>query len=466
MNTDASVLVALGMPSPDELIDGKWQVEKVIGEGAMGVVFRVVHVELDRPFAVKVVRDEFARNEEVVARMLQEARTAARLRSEHIAQVVDMGRLASGAPYIVMECLEGADLCSYLFDQGRLSSELAVSFVLQACEAVAEAHASGIIHRDLKPENLFLSTRADGSQLVKVLDFGISKNLEATGERAFTNPSSAVGTPHYMSPEQMRSGSDVDARADIWSLGAVLFELVTGQAPFDAETIPGVCAQVLGEPPTRPRTLNRSVPVELERIILKCLEKDPERRFGSVVELARELVLFGQLETLHYADRVARVANVPAQRTSPVPLVTRRISSSPTLPPRNRPLLSLAGTVVPNAPNPPGARRGGRWVSVVAGILAVGAGFAFARFGPPTRPWSFDGAWFDRTPPGAHAAGAAMVVAPQLESLPRAPVPSASPEAPGSTQATAPAKEPECADGAKDVPGSGPGRHCEPRRDR
>jgi serine/threonine-protein kinase len=261
----------------------------------MGVVLRATHLELDAPVAIKVVREELAQREEVVSRLLFEARAAAKLRGRHIVRVSDVARLESGVPYIVMELLEGADLATILQERGALPVHEAVDYVIQACEGLAEAHALGIVHRDLKPENLFIAATPEGGVL-KILDFGISKavegSLSCTPRATLTSAGNAVGSPYYMSPEQMRASRSVDARADIWSLGAILFELLTGRCPFDGDSIPSVCAKVLGDEPAPLRTLASDVPAELALIVDLCLRKDVAERFQNVDELGTALCAF------------------------------------------------------------------------------------------------------------------------------------------------------------------------------
>ncbi len=293
---------------PGEVIAGKYEVLKHLGEGGMGVVVSARHRDLDTRVAIKVVRPEYAQNEQVVARMLLEARSAAKIRSEHVCKVLDVGRLETGVPYIVMEYLDGQDLGRALAQQGKLPLQTAIDYVLQACEALAEAHTAQIVHRDLKPENLFLAHRADGSAQVKVLDFGISKSLKRDDRAsALTNPSSAVGSPFYMSPEQMLSARDVDARTDLWALGVIVHELLTGQPPFYSDTLPGVCAMVLNQPPPPLRTLLPDAPLELELVLQKCLQKNRDDRYSSVGEVARALAPFGSAHARTSAERVSRI---------------------------------------------------------------------------------------------------------------------------------------------------------------
>jgi serine/threonine-protein kinase len=318
------------------LVVEKFRIDDVLGEGGMGVVYKAVHLDLETPVAIKIVRDDLARREDVVERMLREARVAAKLRSEHVARVIDVGKLPSGAPYIVMEHLEGQDLARYLDEAHKAPPDTAVSFVLQVCEAVAEAHAAGIVHRDLKPDNLFLTTSADGVPVVKILDFGISKNLATTdSNRSLTQPSMLIGSPDYMSPEQMQIGGEVGPRSDIWSLGAVLYELLTGWPPFAADSIPAICARVIYQEPDPPRTLEPSIPEGLEEVVLSCLRKDPDARFQSVGDLAWALAPFGPEGSRAFAEGVLRIASGARSRSSgthSTPRPERGVSQAPTLP--------------------------------------------------------------------------------------------------------------------------------------
>jgi eukaryotic-like serine/threonine-protein kinase len=280
-----------------------------VGWGGMGVVLRATHVELEAPVAIKVLHEELTQREEVVSRLLFEARAAARLRGRHIVRVSDVARLESGAPYIVMELLEGADLATILEERGALPVIEAVDYLIQACDGLAEAHALGLVHRDLKPENLFIASTPEGGVL-KILDFGISKavegSLSCSPRTTLTSADNAVGSPYYMSPEQMRASRDIDARADIWSLGAILFELLTGRCPFDGDSVPSVCAKVLGEEPLSLRELASDVPAELELIVDLCLRKAASERFQSVDELA------GALRVL--ANNVGKLGADPSWR--------------------------------------------------------------------------------------------------------------------------------------------------------
>jgi len=274
---------------PGAIVGGKYRVDGFLGTGGMGVVLSATHLELDAPVAIKIVRDDLAANEAVVSRLLFEARAVARMQSVHVVRVLDVDRLENGAPYIVMEKLRGGDLATLLQERPSLPVAEALGYVLQACEGLIEAHGLGIVHRDLKPENLFLADTPEG-KVLKILDFGISKDLGTPiregGRTTLTKGGAAVGSPSYMAPEQIRAEPNLDARADIWSLGTILFELIAGRCPFEAETVATMYQKVLTENPPALRTFRPDAPSELDTIIQLCLQKDPDERFQTVQELA------------------------------------------------------------------------------------------------------------------------------------------------------------------------------------
>ncbi len=278
-----------------QILAGKFRIERVLGQGGMGVVVAATHLQLDERVALKFLLPDALSNPEAVERFAREARAAVKIKSEHVARVSDVGTLESGSPYMVMEYLEGQDLAGFVHANGAMAVPLAIEFVLQACEAIGEAHALGIVHRDLKPANLFVTRRVDGSPCVKVLDFGISK-LTAPGGGAdlgMTKTSSVMGSPLYMSPEQMSSTRNVDMRTDIWALGVILYESLTGRVPFEAETMPQLCGMILQDPPRPLHDLRPDLPDVLQAVIFRCLEKSRDRRFANVADLAAALAPFG-----------------------------------------------------------------------------------------------------------------------------------------------------------------------------
>jgi serine/threonine-protein kinase len=270
-----------------EIFLEKYRVDSILGHGGMGVVALCTHLALNERVAIKMLRRDVLDDADAVERFMREAQSASKLKSEYVARVTDVGRSPTDVPYMVMEYLEGHDLGALLEDRGRIGLPWAVELTLQACEALAEAHSIGIVHRDIKPTNLFVTWRPDGSALIKVLDFGISKATAGTALE-LTQTQSLLGTPAYMSPEQMRSARMVDARSDIWSLGTVLYELLEGHRPFVAESFSEMCVKVAADPPVA----MKRTPLALQQVVLRCLAKQPEQRYASMAELGAELVRF------------------------------------------------------------------------------------------------------------------------------------------------------------------------------
>jgi len=329
-------------PNEGDILAGKYRVEKVLGEGAMGVVVAAMHVHLGERVALKFLKPELAGNQEVVARFLREAQSAVRIKGEHIARVSDVGTLESGAPYMVMEYLTGSDLGAVVEKRGKLDIAHAVDCVIQACDALAEAHSLGIVHRDLKPSNLFLTARPDGSALVKVLDFGIAKLLNNDPSKPqLTANGAVIGSPVYMSPEQLLGKKTVDARSDVWQLGVILYELISGECPFDGKTMADIMLAI-GVHPAKPlRQVRPDAPPELEALIERCLEKDAAKRLPDVAALAEGLLPFAttrraQVSVEHIVTLLRgqhAVANLPPMRAQfqSGPLLMDRVSSGPPL---------------------------------------------------------------------------------------------------------------------------------------
>jgi len=293
---------------PGQIIGGRYRVEEVIGAGTMGFVVSAWHLELDQRVALKVLNPDVFERTEALMRFRREVRAAARIKSEHVARVIDVGALESGDPYMVMELLRGNNLEEELHRRGVLPVTEAVAYVLEAVEALAEAHAAGFVHRDLKPANLFVARRADRSRLVKVLDFGISKSPtdSQASDMSLTKTGVIIGSPLYMSPEQMRSTKDADQRSDVWSLGAILFQLVTGRPPYQGETIPELCAQLFSEDAPPPSRLRQDIPAGLDAVLARALARDPNQRFQNVAELGEALAPFAPAARVH-AERARRV---------------------------------------------------------------------------------------------------------------------------------------------------------------
>ena len=359
---------------PGTILLGKYRVEDVIGTGGMGRVVRAAHLYLQQSVAIKVLLPEMATSASMVSRFLREAQAAGKLKSEHVARVVDVGTLPDGTPLMVMEYLTGNDLNQILRHHGPQSPAIVCDLMLQACEGIAEAHAAGIVHRDVKPSNFFITQRPDGSMLLKILDFGISKT--PVGVTELTGTQAVLGTPTYMAPEQMKSGRSADARSDIWSMGVVMYQMLTGRPPFGGESYAALVLQVNGEPPA---PMMVPLPAGLGEVILRCLEKDPQNRHQNAGALARMLAPFA-------SDPVA--AALSAART------TRILQNKPGAP-NALPLTAGGGlaTPVPLSPAqltpmswPPSSisqgtgqmtyetRRGRAWIIAAAAALVILAG--------------------------------------------------------------------------------------------
>ncbi len=290
-----------------DVLAGKYRIETILGMGGMGVVVAARHLQLETKVAIKFLLPHMLSNQEAITRFVREARAAVKITNEHVARVLDVGTLDTGAPYMVMEFLEGGDLAAWLRQSGPLPVELAAEFILQVCVALAEAHSLGIVHRDLKPSNLFCIRRPDGQFSIKVLDFGISKLIDVTGSgpgMAVTRTATLMGSPLYMSPEQMRSAKDADIQSDIWALGVILYELLTGRVPFEGDTITEVALKVATQPAVPPTMLRSDLPPALEGVLITCLEKDRRHRYRNVAELALALAEFAPKRARGSVERI------------------------------------------------------------------------------------------------------------------------------------------------------------------
>ena len=307
--------------APGFLIGHKYEVVRTLGSGGMATVVAARDTMLDQVVAVKVMHESMASDADHVERFLREGRAAALLKSEHTTRVYDVGRMPSGAPFLVMEYLDGEDL-ELVSARRPLTVDDVVDYLLQACSAISEAHKTGLVHRDLKPQNLFLAKGADGRTRIKVLDFGLAKDLErVNSQEQLTTENMILGSPHFMSPEQIRAPNQVDKRTDIWALGATTYHLLAGEPPWSSPTVFGLIARIMAEPPPSIRTKRPDVPHALEALIVRCLERDPSKRFDTVDDLAIGL-------------RAARKRN-PTQQMAPGSLLAPTVPVS--LPPPSQP---------------------------------------------------------------------------------------------------------------------------------
>jgi serine/threonine-protein kinase len=423
-----------------DVVARKYRIDRVLGQGGMGIVVAATDTQLDRRVAIKFLLPDALKNADIVARFGREARAAAKIHSEHVARIIDVGELETGAPFMVMEYLEGGDLADRIRAQPAVPVADAARYLLQACEALAEAHAAGIVHRDLKPANLFLAKRPDHTVSVKVLDFGISKAPVASG--GITSTQAVMGSPHYMSPEQLVSSKHVDPRSDVWSLGVVLYEMLAGLPPFQGDTMPEIVAQILQSPTPGVRATRPDVPAELEAVIARCTAKDPGARFADVAELARALVPFAP-DCAQSAERAARVLGVapPASNAASSRAASgdamAPASPSPTAP-AGTPAEVRADTAWGNT-RAAGVPRRGAAPYVVGAVLGVAALIgAVVMFGGHVAP---------PPAPPVPAFVSAVPATPPVPSIPLVPVvlaPTASvaldPVAPSSASTAAPSK--------------------------
>ncbi len=426
------------LPQRGDVLAGKYRVERVIGDGGMCVVYAAEHLQLEDWVAIKVLRTDWVDRPEVVERFLREGKTATRIRSEHVVRTFDVGTLEDGTPCLVMEYLVGSDLDQLLAASGPLPVRAAVDYLLQAGEAIAEAHLLGIVHRDLKPANLFLTRRADGSPWIKVLDFGISKIAPQAMTRkdmALTGMHAIMGSPRYMSPEQMRSSTEVDHRADIWALGVMLYELITGMPPFDGESMPEICATILEKSPQPLSSLCPDVLPELEAVVMRCLEKDPARRFADLGEWAAAL-----------REHASQAGRASAHRIMGIFQVSTSTMGRITMPPGEEP--PAWGSTDPTWR--PGPRRGrslarllgiGVGSTVIAAAGAISAMLALqhahrtpAALMPPVSPAN---SWAGQPPPNAPAMASTDLAAQPSSSPPASPAASAEASAAASSPASA-----------------------------
>jgi len=422
-------------PEPGTTLAGKYLVERVLGVGGMGVVVAAQHLQLDQRVAIKYLLPDALQSPEVVERFAREARAAAKIRGEHVARVIDVGQFPDGSPFMVLEYLEGHDLSKELETRGPLPVADVARYMLETCEALAEAHAAKIVHRDLKPSNLFLADQPDKRAIIKVLDFGISKTGDAP-TAALTKTSALMGTAFYMSPEQLIAPKTVDHRSDIWSLGVILYELLAGRPPFTGESVPEIIGGILTNAPEPLASVRGDLPPGVYDLVAKCMQSKAPDRYQSVAALAAALGPFASDRDRASVEITARVlGEIHERRPSNKPASTVVLPSNPTNPaaggvpatgpvpgpPASSPAISSSGAVSSpgGPPSSPGfessvaattgstsgsvasaaigltanglssstitqpARRT-PWLPVAAGVIVVGllAGGLFAKMGP------------------------------------------------------------------------------------
>jgi serine/threonine-protein kinase len=335
----ASQRQPLGELTIGTVINGKYRIDAILGKGAMGVVAACEHLELRERVALKFLRAPGAdAATDFRVRFRREAQVCARLKNEHITRVVDVGVWRDAIPFMVMEHLDGMELHE-LLRGGRLPPALAIDYAIQICEGIAEAHSLGIVHRDLKPQNLFVTRRPDGSTLIKLLDFGISKwTTSRDHDGDLTGTGVVLGTPKYIAPEQLFATEGIDARADVWSIGAILYEMLSGRPPFDSRMLRDIIAELASDAPPRSlRAQGVDIPAELEAALFRCFERTVEHRIHDVAELAGSILdaigspfageVYARIEAT-LAGRVARDGDVSHSG------VTGTRSSAAALPPR------------------------------------------------------------------------------------------------------------------------------------
>ncbi|MBS2013275.1 MAG: serine/threonine protein kinase [Deltaproteobacteria bacterium] len=439
---------------PGATLGGKFRIERVLGEGGMGTVVEATNIRLDERVALKLLRADAERSAETVEAFTREVRAASKLRSEHVARVLDVGEDPSFGPYMVMELLEGSTLQDVLKSTGRLSPQRAIEYCIMACEALSEAHARGIVHRDIKPGNLFVVRGPSGRPIVKVLDFGIA-TVTLPGpipEGSSSTGRAAHGSPHYLSPEQLRSPDAVGPRADVWAVGCVLFELLTGVKAFDAPRFTALVAKILEAPPS-PIPEDVELPEGLHDVLRRALEKDQTARYDTVAELALALLPFARARA--HSTVVRAVAHVRdaglapdlvMPSSMPPPPSGNDLASSQNIRVPSLPRISIDGYEQPPREAPSQTEQTPRrspllFVVAAAAVVAIIIGLAaMRRLGrsdeqtkaPPSTTTSAVGTSLAKDP------GPMQTAAPSTE--PRAPIAPASTDA-GATQASAAARD-------------------------
>ncbi|MCU1281838.1 MAG: hypothetical protein JWM53_5384, partial [bacterium] len=367
-----------------QILADRYRVVRLIGEGGMGQVYEAQHVNINKRFALKLLRPEIVSNAEAVARFRQEAWSASSIGHENIIEIEDFATLPSGAVYLAMEFLDGISLAERMRQEPALSFGEALDIVLQVTSGLSAAHDKSIVHRDMKPENIFLTMKY-GRPLVKILDFGIAKVSGAEGNRSLTRTGTIFGTPHYMSPEQAL-GKTLDHRADIYSVGVIMYELFTGKVPFEAESFMGILTKHITTQPTPPREAapEREIPVEIEAVILRALAKEAEDRYQSMADLTAELAAIAS----HLAPEVLQPrpsSQAVAQISKPLSSVMAARMATPRPTPMPRPP-SGAARALPGDELPPKKKSAAPYIAVAAILVAAAAGAVLITRSPSQTP--------------------------------------------------------------------------------
>ena len=404
-----------------QILADRYRVVRLIGEGGMGQVYEAQHVNINRRFALKLLRPEIVSNAEAVARFRQEAWSASSIGHDNIIEIEDFATLPSGAVYLAMEFLDGAPLSERMRQEPPLGFAESLDVMLQVASGLAAAHDKAIIHRDMKPENIFLG-RKHGRALVKILDFGIAKVSGAEGNQSLTRTGTIFGTPHYMSPEQAL-GKPLDHRADIYSVGVIMYELFTGRVPFEAESFMGILTKHITTPPTPPRQAapERDIPPEIEAVILRAMSKEADERYQSMADLATDLVAIAESRVPEVLMPRPAASQVLAQVSRPLSALMPANGAS-----ASAPMGVSRATPTPSGPRPlevtpappPRPRARAPWIALGAIVLVGGAGaFAWrARTGATTAPPPAVVA-----PPPVQPVAAAPVTPPPQPTTPAAP---------------------------------------------
>jgi len=425
-----------------EVVAHKYRIEGIIGEGAMGMVVSAMHVGLQQRVAIKFLLANLAEKESSAERFRREALAAASIRGEHACRVLDVGTHDNGVPYIVMEHLDGHTLAAEIEQRGTIPYQEAIGYVLEACEALAEAHVLGIVHRDVKPANLFLAESVGGTRTLKVLDFGVAKSLAygTSGKAALTKTASFVGSPLYTSPEQLHSAKDLDARSDVWSLGVVLYEMLSGNAPFMGESIAELIAAILYREPSPLSCPGGELPGELTEVVLCALAKQRDDRFASVGELADALAQFVPEEGALSAERVYRVLAATNAREArgnslPVRSASERGATASRLTSERRAKRtgSSSANRASDTVDSPIRRRA--VLALVAVLLLIGGGYLLSRTFGATERETGTGSTGSVAPP-------LPVLPPRVEAPLAAPPEAVAPDTAPPVQAIEPAREP------------------------